>query len=309
MHDDSGFVLPRVARFVRERLTPALHREKVAAGVAAWTAPGEPVPFAEAVAQEYRPIAVGEAWGRPWGTAWLHVTGTVPASWTHPELVVDLGFTGAGPGFQAEGTVYAPDGVILGGVEPRRRAVPLVPGVQQGDIAAPESEECHIAATPLDLYVEAAANPDMTGGWGWAPTPLGDLATAGDDPLYRLGAVDLADLDVDVWALGQDIWTLTGLVEALPGDLPRRAEVLRALDRAVDAVDPGDVAGTAAAARAELEGVLSRPAYASAHRVYAVGHAHIDSAWLWPVRETVRKVTRTFANALQLMDRDEDFVF
>ena len=51
MHDDSGFVLPRVARFVRERLTPALHREKIPAGVAAWMAPGEPVPFAEAVAQ------------------------------------------------------------------------------------------------------------------------------------------------------------------------------------------------------------------------------------------------------------------
>ena len=149
----------------------------------------------------------------------------------------------------------------------------------------------------------------MTGGWAWAPTPLGDLATAGDDPLYRLGAVELAELDVDVWTLIQDIWTLTGLVEALPGDLPRRAEVLRALERAVDAVDPDAVAATAAAGRAELAEVLGRPAYASAHRVYAVGHAHIDSAWLWPVRETVRKVTRTFANALQLMDRDEEFVF
>ena len=48
-----------------------------------------------------------------------------PREWRHPELVVDLGFTGAGPGFQAEGTVYAPDGVVLGGLEPRRRAVPL----------------------------------------------------------------------------------------------------------------------------------------------------------------------------------------
>ena len=123
----------------------------------------------------------------------------------------------------------------------------------------------------VDLYVEAAANPDMTGGWAWAPTPLGELATAGDDPLYRLGAVELAELDVDVWTLIQDIWTLTGLVDALPGDLPRRAEVLRALERAVDALDPHDVAATAAAARADLAEVLSRPAYASAHRVSAVG--------------------------------------
>ena len=309
MHDDSGFVLPRVARFVRERLTPALHRARIPARVAAWTAPGEPVPFAEAVAQEFRPIAVGEAWGRPWGTVWFHVTGAVPAGWAHPELLVDLGFTGAGPGFQAEGMVYAPDGVILGGLEPRRRAVPLVGPWQQGDTADTQRPECHPADTRVDLYVEAAANPDMTGGWSWAPTPLGDLATAGDDPLYHLGDVELADLDVEAWALAQDIWTLTGLVEALPGDLPRRAEVLRALERAVDAVDPADVAATAAAGRAELAEVLSSPAHASAHRVYAVGHAHIDSAWLWPVRETVRKVTRTFANALQLMDDDDEFVF
>ena len=68
MHDDSGFVLPRLARFVRERLTPALHRAAVPARVAAWTAPGEPAPFAEAVKQDYRPSAVGDAWGRPWGT-------------------------------------------------------------------------------------------------------------------------------------------------------------------------------------------------------------------------------------------------
>jgi alpha-mannosidase len=43
--------------------------------------------------------------------------------------------------------------------------------------------------------------------------------------------------------------------------------------------------------------------------VVAVGHAHIDSAWLWPVRETVRKVARTFANVLELMERYPDFVF
>ena len=42
-----------------------------------------------------------------------------------------------------------------------------------------------------------------------------------------------------------------------------------------------------------LEPGLARPAYASAHRVVAVGHAHIDSAWLWPVRETIRKCARS----------------
>ncbi|MCX6465500.1 MAG: glycosyl hydrolase-related protein, partial [Pseudonocardiales bacterium] len=80
-------------------------------------------------------------------------------------------------------------------------------------------------------------------------------------------------------------------------------------ERAVDVTDPEDVAGTAAAARAELREALDRPAHASAHRVHAVGHAHLDSAWLWPVRETARKVARTVANVLSLMDDDPDLVF
>ncbi|MBV3098340.1 alpha-mannosidase, partial [Bifidobacterium longum] len=36
---------------------------------------------------------------------------------------------------------------------------------------------------------------------------------------------------------------------------------------------------------------------------------HIDSAWLWPVRETRRKVARTVSNVLALMDEDPDFTY
>ena len=41
----------------------------------------------------------------------------------------------------------------------------------------------------------------------------------------------------------------------------------------------------------------------------AVGHAHIDSAWLWPVREPIRKCARTFSNVVQLADADPAFIF
>jgi alpha-mannosidase len=66
---------------------------------------------------------------------------------------------------------------------------------------------------------------------------------------------------------------------------------------------------TAPAARAELRGVLDVPARASAHRASAVGHAHIDSAWLWPVRETIRKVARTCANVTDLMHSHAELVY
>ena len=52
-----------------------------------------------------------------------------------------------------------------------------------------------------------------------------------------------------------------------------------------------------------------REVYPPAGRIALTGHAHIDLAWLWPVAETRRKNTRTFASMLHLMDRYEDFIF
>jgi len=44
-------------------------------------------------------------------------------------------------------------------------------------------------------------------------------------------------------------------------------------------------------------------------KIYAMGHAHIDYAWLWPLKETMRKFIRTFANSLRMMEKYEDFRF
>ena len=43
--------------------------------------------------------------------------------------------------------------------------------------------------------------------------------------------------------------------------------------------------------------------------ISAIGHAHIDLGWLWPIRETKRKGARTFATALENMDRYPDYLF
>ncbi|HEY0619210.1 MAG TPA: glycoside hydrolase family 38 C-terminal domain-containing protein, partial [Kribbella sp.] len=103
--------------------------------------------------------------------------------------------------------------------------------------------------------------------------------------------------------------SLDGLQKQLSPQEPRRREILRALSRALDVLDYEDVAGTATDARAELTDVLSRPAHASAHQLSAVGHAHIDSAWLWPLRETRRKVARTVSNVATLAQEYPELVF
>ena len=43
--------------------------------------------------------------------------------------------------------------------------------------------------------------------------------------------------------------------------------------------------------------------------VSAIGHAHIDSAWLWPVRETRRQGGPHRIQRIALMDADPDFKY
>jgi alpha-mannosidase len=299
LHDDRRITEVRLDRFMRERVDPAVYTRSVPLNLTSWDVPDEPVSVMEALRHDFAPLEHGTAWGKPWSTKWLRLQGEVPDSWgtapdTAVEIVVDLGFTRELPGFQCEGIAWRPDGTIIKAISPRNQYIPL---------------KLLGSGMAVDFYVEAAANPDVAQGWTFAAMPYGDKETAGSEPKYRLGTIAIAELNQTVWELQQDVWTLSGLMHELPMELPRRHEILRALERMLDVMDPDDVSGTASAGRAALAEVLSRPAYASAHQLVATGHAHIDSAWLWPVRETIRKCARTFSNVVALMDEAPDFVF
>ncbi|MEU1195064.1 glycoside hydrolase family 38 C-terminal domain-containing protein [Streptomyces sp. NPDC005813] len=297
MHDDRTLVEARLKRVLDERIRPAVYPESVPLDVAVWHAPGEPVPVAEGIAASVEPIEAGARWGAPWGTSWFRVTGTVPPAWAGRtvEALLDLGFDENMPGFQCEGLVYRPDGTPVKGLNPRNQWVRIGAPVEGGE--------------EVRLHIEAASNPVILDYHPFLPTQLGDKETAGSEPQYRLERMDLAVFDETVWQLVVDLEVLGELMAELPLESARRWDVLRAVERALDALDLQDVGGTAAAARERLTDVLSTPAAPSAHRISAVGHAHIDSAWLWPLRETVRKVARTTSNMTALLEDEPDFVF
>ena len=294
MLDDRELVERRIDRILLERLLPACYGATAPLSVQVWHAPGEPPEVADALNASYRPSAIGEAWGPAWGTSWFHLTGSVPAEWAGAtvQAVVDLGFAIDRPGFSAEALVHRPDGSALKGLNPLNLWIPIAESASGGEA--------------VDLYVEAAANPDIVG----VGTPMGDVLTAGDAPIYQVRRVELAVFQREVWELVNDVQVAWQLMHELSVGDPRRWNLLRALERALDGeLNLPDIPGTAAAARAALAPALAAPAVASAHRVSAVGHAHIDSAWLWPLRETVRKVARTASNVTALMDDHPEFVF
>lgn len=274
VHVDRALLEERITRELHERVLPLVERATVPLTMTAGPTRDQQSPF-----------VVGTEWGPPWATTWFGFTGTVPNEWSaqRVEAVIDLGFRADPPGFQCEGLVVDDDGRPVQGIHPRRTrySVDATPG-------------------PVTIVVEAASNPSFR---QFAPSALGSPDTAGERPLYRFRRADLVLIDSDAEALAHDIDVLDGVMRSMALDDPRRPRLMRILTRALD-VHP-DVA----AARAVLAPALRVPAAATSHRIVATGHAHIDTAWLWPIRETKRKCIRTFASAVRLMDEYPEYRF
>ncbi|GAA3346837.1 glycoside hydrolase family 38 C-terminal domain-containing protein [Amorphoplanes nipponensis] len=290
MHTED-IALDRLIRALRDRIRPALTRPVGTLEVAAWDVGGEPVGAATGLRAPYRPFAIGQPWGRPWDTTWFRVRATVPDPPPGDlELVVDLGWRDDSmPGFQAEALAYDADGTVLKAVQPRNNWVP-------------------VRGPDVEVFLEAAANPQFFGAHieQFRPTPLGDVHTAGNEPLYTLAAAAVVVRDAAVAGLIADLELVAGLIAEPAVDSTLRAVATRALQRAIDTLDARGL--DVPAVREPLAVVLDSPADGHPHRISATGHAHIDSAWLWPLRETRRKVARTVANVLQLMDAGHDLV-
>ncbi len=297
MHDDRRITEARIDRVFNERIRQSVFTDSLTFTVEAWEVPGEPVSVAEALAADYEPFAVGSGFARPWGTTWFRMRATIPEAWAgeHVQAEIHLAYSDM-PGFTSEALIWTrtPDGdwTPWRGVHPAAHHVTVARAAVGGEV--------------VELLVEAASNPSIIEG---RPDPNSDLDTAGTTPIHTLASARLVVRDDEVHGLVHDVSVLRSIMRQLPLEQPPRYEVLAALEAAIEATDLEDIPGTAPAARAALADVLARPAPASAHRVSAIGHAHMDTAWLWPIRETQRKCSRTFANALRLMEDFPEFRF
>ncbi|MDQ2826275.1 MAG: alpha-mannosidase [Actinomycetota bacterium] len=277
-------ILSRARALLDDVVSPAVHGRRAPLEVAARHLPGEPLPYDAAVAGKFEPFDVGGAWGPRWGTTWFRLRGTVPAGWAGEEVALRFEMTPP-----AEGLLWR-DAAPFVGLSWLRQEATLLRRAE--------------ALEPVELYVEAAANPSVPAHDAGVDWPL-LLADPTGPPGFALLRCELAVRRRDVYALACDLRTVLELVEASDRDW----SLLDALAATFAAVDPDDVPASVPAARDALAPVLRQPAAAGAHRISAVGHAHIDTAWLWPVRETVRKCARSLANAVTLMEEYPEFGF
>jgi alpha-mannosidase len=138
------------------------------------------------------------------------------------------------------------------------------------------------------------------------------------DPLEEgrrrtLGTCTYGVWNEDGYQLYMDVMTLNHLLHAVDPASLRAAEVAEGLENFTLLVDfEQERAGRTAGyrrARAALAPLLAKNNGSTAPVFYAVGNAHIDLAWLWPMNETVRKTERTFAAQIRHMKEYPDYRF
>jgi alpha-mannosidase len=109
---------------------------------------------------------------------------------------------------------------------------------------------------------------------------------------------ELALVDEEAWRLYFDFEVLRSLEASDSVEPGFGGHLLAELDRFCDEPDP-----------AILTELLAHRNGTRVHRVDAIGHAHIDTAWLWPLAETRRKLVRTFASQTRYMDEYPEYRF
>ena len=140
---------------------------------------------------------------------------------------------------------------------------------------------------------------------GWEPAMRSEKA--------RLRGVSFVQVDPAAQATYYDLRFAWEASQAAK-DERRRTLLHAALEEAMLAID---LRGTHEQLRQDL--VRARAILAErigkiapdpeAGTVFLTGHTHIDVAWLWPLRETVRKCGRTFSTACRLMERYPEYHF
>lgn len=278
-------------RLAIRRIEKLIYPETAPVEVAIWNVGGEPVPAEKAFKAKYAPFAVGGLWGGLWDTTWFRLRGEVPKAWKGREVVVRVRLTNIGrEGFTAEGMIFQ-NGKPVRAINANRREIEVAAKARGGE--------------KFEFFVEAAAN----GGTTEAGETQGlNLPDYGGERRYRLEQAELATFDQAAFDFFHDFKLAAEAMEALPEDSQRRGELRAALNEAVNRFTESDPA-TVKTARAALREVMRRRNGDTVHTLSAVGHAHIDTAWLWPLRETIRKCARTFSTALDYMDKYPEYVF
>ncbi len=242
----------------------------------AWAC-GEAVPWADRLKGTYEEVKPAQPFGKIWEYAWLRLKAQLPADWQNTPLALSLDIDREACIFDTEGCPHY--GLTIGSI--------FNPHYSKTTFPVPSS---WVQDGQIEIWAEAAASHWM-----------------GADHAMRINHMRVHKFNDTAWQLWLDIDVLLNLCERLPETSVRRQRILRALHEAGNTYARNHEALDQS--REILKPEFDKPACASSLTTYAVGHAHIDTGWLWPVSTTHGKIRRTFASQIDLIEKYPDYVF
>ncbi|NLP49027.1 MAG: alpha-mannosidase [Clostridiales bacterium] len=133
---------------------------------------------------------------------------------------------------------------------------------------------------------------------------------------FSYNGIDICEKNHEIQEFYFDLVTLNQMVEFLPKESFKRAEVINALYDmhnilyySIDNVEPDIFMKALREAQPLMKSVLEKKNSQTAPFAAVIGHSHMDTAWLWHVGETIKKCARTYSNQLSLMKQYPEYKF
>lgn len=254
--------------------------------------------------EDFAPMPEGTQWGEEWQYAWMCAEIVLPEAAQGQRIVMNLN-----PG--GESTLFL-NGKSFGACRADWVKTPHHHYVDQTLTMDGQPGE------RFDLMVEAYGGhfypQSALGGCSTGPVRPGDYEAP--DPQLPRNTVGRNTFGIwyeSAYQLWLDVQMLREIMEMGDPDALRTEKIEQAL---CDFTLMVDFEQPRAARLRDYERAreMLRP-FMEAHNgstapdIYAIGNAHLDVAWLWPLQETERKTSRTFAQQLRLMDEYPDYKF
>jgi alpha-mannosidase len=251
--------------------------------ITAWRT-SEPVPFDQRCSGQELHLRVGDKWGDLFDCAWFQFRGEIPAAAAGQPVVLLLDVNGEmcvvdDAGLPVRGLTTGTSVFDFSLGLPGKRVLPLSADARGGE--------------PIEVWADAGCN-DL----------FGNLQGNG-----TVREASVAFCHEETRGLYYDFEVLLDSLAVLPPLSARYQEILVALNETASLIRGEFSAATVGQAHEILAPALAKRGGDPSLRISAVGHAHMDLGWLWPIRETKRKGARTFATALANMERYPDYVF
>ena len=240
----------------------------------------EPIPFSHVKKMRFERIKTGDSWGGFFDCAWFKFSGNIDFLQTESLVaIIDVG---------AEGCIYNEYDAVQG-ITNVLGTVDLFQSVS-GKKVIPLSRISCVNNGKILFYADCGNN-------GRAGKSSGQA---------RFKRADICVVRQDILDLYYDILACYQLLSAV-NDNAQKREIKAHINKAISLAHNTD-SESILKARNALSKMFDGK-YKQDFTVYAVGHGHLDLAWLWPVRETKRKAIRTFSNAIFESEQCPNYVF